>query len=103
MGYAKADGADEEAREVDLTDEAAKGGVADGLAIITIQTENTTPKVFYIKKTNAERPGYTRGCGGCSSWHRGLGRQQHTKAYRSCLRKLLEDGARTQNLENTQG
>ncbi len=37
--------------------------------------KDKAPRACYIKKSDAERHGYTRGCGGCSSWFSGLGRQ----------------------------
>ncbi len=49
---------------------------------IVIQTRKMAPRDSYIKKDDAEKHGYTRGCGGCSSWFRGLGRQPHTEACR---------------------
>ena len=42
----------------------------------------------------SDKFGYTKGCGGCSSWYRGLGRQPHTEACRDRFRELLKDEAR---------
>ena len=36
------------------------------------------PRRFRIAIDDAKRHGYTRGCGGCTSWFKGLGRQPHT-------------------------
>ena len=59
-----------------------------------IETRSRAPRDFYIKKTDAERHGYTRGCAGCSSWFRGLGRQPHTEGCRERFRKLMQDEAK---------
>ena len=49
---------------------------------------------FYIKKEDAEKHGYTRGCGGCSSWFRGLARQPHNEACRERFRNLMKEDAK---------
>jgi hypothetical protein len=41
---------------------------------IVIETRRKVPREFYIKQEDAEKHGYTRGCAGCSSWFKGLGR-----------------------------
>ena len=46
---------------------------------VFIETRERAPREFYISKKNAEKYGYTRGCGGCASWTRGLARQPHTR------------------------
>jgi len=66
---------------------------------IIIETRQRAPRDFYIKKEDAEKHGYTRGCGGCSSWFRGLGRQPHTEKCRDRFRDLLKDEARVKNQE----
>ncbi len=66
---------------------------------MVIQTKNTAPRDFYIKKEDAEKHGYTRGCGGCSSWFKGLGRQPHTEACRERFRGLMREGAKVKNTE----
>ena len=35
--------------------------------VIVVDTRSKAPREFYIKKEDAERHGYTKGCGGCSS------------------------------------
>ena len=42
----------------------------------------------------ADKHGVTRGCAGCSSWFRGLGRQPRSEACRERFRDLLRDDAR---------
>ena len=68
-----------------------------GGGTVYIETREKVPREFYIKKTDAERHGYTRGCAGCSSWFRGLGRQPHTDACRERFRELMQDEARVQH------
>ena len=46
-----------------------------------------------------EKHGFTRGCGGCSSWFRGLGRQKHSDACRERFRVILKDEKRMKNYE----
>jgi hypothetical protein len=75
------------------------GGLMRGPEVIIVETKNTPPREFYIKKSDADRLGYTRGCGGCNSWHRGLGRQAHTDACRERFRGLMKDEARVKNAE----
>ena len=59
-------------------------------------TRDAAPRDFYIRRADAEKHGYTRGCGGCASWFRGLGKQPHTAACRERFRALLADEARVQ-------
>jgi len=66
---------------------------------IIIETRARAPREFYIRKEDAEKHGYTRGCGGCSSWFRGLGRQPHSEECRNRFRELLKDEARVVNAE----
>ena len=64
--------------------------------LVFIHTREKAPRDFYIKKTDAEKHGYTRGCAGCSSWFRGLGRQPHTEACRERFRQLMKEEAKVQ-------
>ena len=75
--------------------EAKRDGVEQ--KIVFLETRGRAPREFYIRKEDAERHGYTRGCPGCSSWHRGLGRQPHTEECRERFRELLKDEARVKN------
>ena len=50
--------------------------------VVFVNTREKEPREFYISKEDGEKYGYTRGCGGCSSWFKGLGRQPHTEACR---------------------
>ena len=64
---------------------------------MVVVTKERAPRDFYIKKTDAEKHGYTRGCAGCSSWFRGLGRQPHNEACRERFRTLMQDEAKVQH------
>ena len=57
------------------------------------------PRAFQIRKEDAEKHGYARGCPGCSSWFRGLGRQPHSETCRSRFEELLKGEVRFQNAE----
>ena len=41
---------------------------------VVVDTRETAPRDFYISYQDAKKYGFTRKCGGCSSWSRGLGR-----------------------------
>ena len=69
----------------------------EGHEVVIVRTKETMPREFYIKKKDAEKHGYTRGCGGCSSWFRGLGRQPHTEGCRERFRKLMEEEDKVRN------
>ena len=72
--YKDDEGADGDIPEgVPANEPASSSGSWSGPQVIIVETKNKPPREFYIKKTDAERLGYTRGCGGCNSWHRGLG------------------------------
>ena len=64
-----------------------------------MNTRETVPREFYIKKADAERHGYTRGCAGCSSWFRGLGRQPHSKECRERFKRVMADGDKVKNAQ----
>ena len=68
--------------------------------IVFIDTRTKAPRDFYIKKSDAEKHGYTKGCSGCSSWFRGLGRQPHTEACRERFRGLMKDEAKVQHAQS---
>ena len=89
---------DDSAADGDLPEEVRQEVAPDlgprGGGVVFIETRARVPRDFYIKKTDAERHGYTRGCGGCSSWFRGLGRQPHTEACRERFRELMREEAK---------
>ena len=47
-------------------------------ALVFVNTRESAPREFYITQEDAEKHGYTRGCAGCFSFTRGLGRQPHS-------------------------
>ena len=66
---------------------------------VFVETKKKPPREFYIRKEDAEKHGYTRGCGGCSSWFRGLARQPHTEACRERFRNLMKEEAKVVNTQ----
>ena len=64
--------------------------------VIFMETRDKIPRDFYIRKTDAEKHGFTRGCAGCSSWFRGLGRQPHTEACRERFHDFMQNDAKIQ-------
>ena len=97
--YKDAEDADGEVPEGVPVDESAAGKEEKSERIIFVETKERAPREFYIKKGDAEVHGYTRGCGGCSSWFRGLGRQPHTEECRKRFKALMKDDARVKNAE----
>ena len=61
---------------------------------VEVKTTRVRPRGFQIRKEDGERLGFSRGCGGCSSWFKGRSRQPHTEECRARFRKLLADEAR---------
>ena len=76
----------------------AMGGTDGGQDRIQVEVKTTRvrPRDFQIRQEDAERLGYSRSCGGCSSWFKGRARQPHTEVCRERFRKLLADEARVQ-------
>lgn len=64
-----------------------------------IETRRRAPRDFYISKEDAEEYGYTRGCGGCTSWTRGLARQPRTPECREGFRKAMADDAKVKGAQ----
>ena len=94
QGDEQADGEIPEGKAVELPPQETKVDQApQGLTIIT---KRQVPREFYITKKDAENHGYTRGCLGCGSWFRGVGKQPHTAECRERFRKLMSDDARVQ-------
>ncbi len=65
--------------------------------VVIVETRRKTPRESYIKKEDAEEHGYTKGCGGCTSWFKGLARQLHTERCRERVRELLKENARVKH------
>ena len=64
-----------------------------------IDVRSAPPRDFPISKADGEKHGFTRGCGGCSSWFKGLGRQKHNDACRERFRELLKEDKKMKNYE----
>ena len=64
---------------------------------VVVKFRQPPPRAFQIRKEDADKHGYTRGCAGCSSWFRGLGRQPHTAACRDRFAEVLKNEARFKN------
>ena len=64
-----------------------------------MEVKSQVPRDFYLTKKAAGKHGITRGCGGCSSWYRGLGKQEHTEKCRARFRELLKDDIKVKNAE----
>jgi hypothetical protein len=84
---------------VPLEERTMGAGSSSGDRIVCMDTSEKAPRDSHIRKTDAERFGYTRGFGGCSSWHRGLGRQPHTEECRKRFKELMKDDAKVMNNE----
>ena len=67
-------------------DEVKEDGGGDNKVFIDVRSP--VPRDFYLTKEAAKKFGYTRGCGGCQSWFKGLGRAVHTEACRERFRVL---------------
>ena len=66
---------------------------------VGVRMKEARPREFQIRKEDAEKHGYARGCGGCSSWFRGLGRQPHTSGCREKIREAMKKEARAKLAE----
>ena len=96
--YKDAENADGEVPEgIPIEEKVNSSG--SGERVVYIDTRDKAPREFYISKKNAEKYGYTRGCGGCTSWFRGLARQPHTEACRNRFKELMKDEAKVKNNE----
>jgi hypothetical protein len=96
-GDSQADGdiPEDNAVEPEILPETSRGDSSG----IVVTMKAVPPRDFQIRKEDAEKHGYTRGCAGCSSWFRGLGRQPHSVQCRARFEKLLKDDARFQNAQ----
>ena len=94
QGDEQADGEIPEGKAVELPPQETK--IDQAPQGLTITAKRQVPREFYITKKDAENHGYTRGCLGCGSWFRGVGKQPHTAECRERFRKLMSDDARAQ-------
>ena len=58
---------------------------------VTVKMREVRPREFQIRKENAERLGYTRGCAGCTSWFKGGARQAHSDRCRNRFREEMKE------------
>ena len=97
--YKDAGDADGDVPEGVPVEERKTEGEGVGDRVVVIDTREKAPICFYITKEIVEKHGITRGCGGCSSFYRGLGRQPHNEACRNRLREMMRDEAKVKNNE----
>ena len=57
------------------------------------------PRSFQISKKDADKHGYTRGCAGCTSWFRGLARQEHNPDCRRRFEEAMKSEAKVQRAQ----
>ena len=62
-----------------------------------VSTRRRPPNDFHINIGDARTHGFTKGCGGCSSWFRGLGRRMHTEPCRKRFEGLMREEAKVVN------
>ena len=59
--------------------------------VVVVNTRETAPREFYIKKRDLEAHGHTRGCAGCQTLIQGGTRQAHSAECRERFRRLMHD------------
>ena len=74
-------------------------GLESGGPATVVKVRKAPPRAFQIRREDAEKHGFTRGCAGCSSWFRGTARQPHSEECRARFENLLKDQAKFQNAE----
>ena len=67
--------------------------------LVFVNTRESAPREFHISKKDADKHGYIRGCGGCSSFTRGLGRQSHMDECRERFIQAMCQDAKVRNSE----
>ena len=60
------------------------------------------PRQFRISMEDAKKHGYTRGCAGCTSWFKGLGRQAHSESCRARFEKEMKEEAKVKRAKEQQ-
>ena len=96
-GQEDADGDIPESRAEEA--EAVKEGPKQYDDKFVVYTRRVPPRAFQIRKEDGEKHGFTRGCAGCSSWFRGLGRQPHSVECRARFAELMKEDAKFKNAE----
>jgi hypothetical protein len=97
--HPEADGDIPEEEVVEADAEAVKPGADTQIPPVVVKTRQVPPRAFQIRKEDAEKHGYTRGCPGCSSWFRALGRQPHSAECRVRFAETLKGDLKFQNAE----
>ena len=97
--YREAEDADGDVPEGVPAEERKVGVERESEGTVIIRTRESAPRDFFIQKKDGEKHGFTRGCPGCASWFRGLGRQPHTEACRARFRELLKGEAKLESQE----
>ena len=95
--HAEADGDIPEDKAVDVETEAGPERNGQAVPPVIVKTRQVAPRAFQIRKDDAEKFGYTKGCAGCSSWFRGLGRQPHSDECRNRFAKVMKEDAKYKN------
>ena len=67
------------------------GASGDQPRVVVVNTRETAPRDFYIKKKDVETHGHTKGCPGCRTMFLGGTRQAHTAECRERFRMLMKD------------
>ena len=63
---------------------------------VTVKMREMKPRDFHIRKTDAEKHGYTRGCPGCTTWFKGLSRQPHNERCRERFKEAMKNEAKVE-------
>ena len=64
---------------------------------VYLEVKSQVPRDFYLTTREIEKHRPTRGCGGCSSWFKGLGRQPHNDECRERFREAMKDEAKVKH------
>ena len=73
------------------------GGVA-APRVVLVNTRESMPKEFYIKRNDIEKHGVTKDCAGCRTMFHGGTRQNHSADCRERFRDLLKDESRVKRM-----
>ena len=95
--HAEADGDIPEDKAVDVEHGVVLERTGQAVPPVVVKTRQVAPRAFQIRNEDAEKYGYTRGCAGCSSWFRGLGRQPHSDECRDRFAKVMKEDAKYKN------
>jgi hypothetical protein len=68
-------------------------------ATLVIEIKEGAPRDFYIRLEDVKKYGYAGGCGGCTGWRRGLGRQPPTPECRERFRVAVAEDAKVKSAQ----